>query len=38
MTRSRRRTTDISFMLIRSFGGGYDPFYEEDDRYKLNDD
>ena len=30
MTRSTQRTADVSFMLIRSFGGGYDPFYAED--------
>ena len=30
MTCSARRTTDVIFMLIRSFGGGYDPFYAED--------
>ena len=35
MTRSTRRTADISFMLIRAFGGGYDSFYAEDDRCKL---
>ena len=35
MIRSTRMMADVSFMLIRSFGGGYDSFYAEDDRCKL---
>ena len=35
MIRSTTRMADVSFMLIRSFGGGYDLLYAEDDRCKL---
>ena len=38
MVRSTTRMANVSFMLIRSFGGDYDPFYAEDGRCNLYGD
>ena len=35
MFSSMQKMADVRFMLMRSFGGGYDSFYAEDGRYQL---